>query len=268
MNYGIDFKGGLLLEVQAEKPVDMRELREKLSRFGTDLQPVGNDGTEVVIKALGGGESEQEQMKTVREIRAELGDSFMVRRTEMVGPRVGAELIHNSILAVTIASVAIALYIWLRFEWQFAFGVLLSLVHDVLITVGLFSLFDLPFDMTVVAGIMMLAGYSTNDTIVCYDRIRENLYKFRKMPIPEMINKTTNDMLPRTILTSVTTFLALGTMLFIGGEALQGFAIVMVWGTVVGTYSTIYVAMPLLMYLNVRKTLESKSAAVSPYENA
>ena len=267
LNYGIDFKGGILMEVQSEQPVDMKIIREKLAGLNVDLQPVGEDGTEVLITALGQGTTEQEQMKIVKVIRDELGDEFSVRRTEMVGPRVGSELIRNSIIAVILGALVISIYIWMRFEWEFALGVMISIVHDILITLGLFSVCGLDFNMTIVAGLMMLAGYSTNDTIVSYDRMRENLHKYRKMPIPEMINKPANDMLPRTIMTGISTILALIVMLLIGGEALEGFAIAMLFGIIVGTYSSVYVAMPLLMYLDVRKTMENSKAPVSPYDH-
>lgn len=267
LNYGIDFKGGILMEVQSEQPVDMKIIREKLAGLNVDLQPVGEDGTEVLITALGQGTMEQEQMKIVKVIRDELGNEFSVRRTEMVGPRVGSELIRNSIIAVILGTLVISIYIWMRFEWEFALGVMISIVHDILITLGLFSVCGLDFNMTIVAGLMMLAGYSTNDTIVSYDRMRENLHKYRKMPIPEMINKTANDMLPRTIMTGISTILALIVMLLIGGEALEGFAIAMLFGIIVGTYSSVYVAMPLLMYLDVRKTMENSKAPVSPYDH-
>ena len=267
LNYGIDFKGGILMEVQSEQPVDMKIIRGKLAGLNVDLQPVGEDGTEVLITALGQGTTEQEQMKIVKVIRDELDDEFSVRRTEMVGPRVGSELIRNSIIAVILGALVISIYIWMRFEWEFALGVMISIVHDILITLGLFSVCGLDFNMTIVAGLMMLAGYSTNDTIVSYDRMRENLHKYRKMPIPEMINKTANDMLPRTIMTGISTILALIVMLLIGGEALEGFAIAMLFGIIVGTYSSVYVAMPLLMYLDVRKTMENSRAPVSPYDH-
>lgn len=267
LNYGIDFKGGVLMEVQSEQPVDMKIVREKLAGLNVDLQPIGENGTEVLITALGQGTTEQEQMNIVKVVRAELGDEFSVRRTEMVGPRVGSELIRNSIIAVILGALVISIYIWMRFEWEFALGVMISIIHDILITVGLFSVCGLDFNMTIVAGLMMLAGYSTNDTIVSYDRMRENLHKYRKMPIPEMINKTANDMLPRTIMTGISTILALIVMLLIGGEALEGFAIAMLFGIVVGTYSSVYVAMPLLMYLDVRKTMENSKAPVSPYDH-
>ncbi|CCZ23088.1 protein translocase subunit SecF [Acetobacter sp. CAG:977] len=267
LNYGIDFKGGILMEVQSEQSVDMKIIREKLAGLNVDLQPVGEDGTEVLITALGQGTTEQEQMKIVKVIRDELGNEFSVRRTEMVGPRVGSELIRNSIIAVILGALVISIYIWMRFEWEFALGVMISIVHDILITLGLFSVCGLDFNMTIVAGLMMLAGYSTNDTIVSYDRMRENLHKYRKMPIPEMINKTANDMLPRTIMTGISTILALIVMLLIGGEALEGFAIAMLFGIIVGTYSSVYVAMPLLMYLDVRKTMENSKAPVSPYDH-
>lgn len=267
LNFGIDFRGGVLMEVQADEPVDMKQMREKLADLNVDMQPLGVNGTEVLITALGRGDSEAEQMKIANVIRQELGDGYTFRRIEMVGPRVGAELIRNCIWAVILAAVAITVYIWARFEWQFALGTMVGIVHDILIAVGLFSWFQLDFNMTIVAGLMTLAGYSVNDTIVSYDRMRENLRKYRKMPIPEMINKTANEMLPRTLLTGISTLLVLGVMLFIGGEVLQGFALVMTWGIIIGTYSSVYVAMPMLMYLDVRKTMEGHSKSVSPYEN-
>ena len=267
MNFGIDFKGGVLMEVQAEDKIDIKEMRDKLSALNVDLQPVGDKGTEVLITALGRGDNEQEQMKIANVIRQELGDDFTFRRIEMVGPRVGAELIHNCILAVILAGVMITIYVWTRFEWEFALGTMLSLIHDIIIAVGLFSVFQLDFDMTIIAGLMTLAGFSVNDTIVSYDRMRENLHKYRKMPIDEMINKTTNEMLPRTLLTGMSTIIMLTIMLFIGGPVLQGFALMMLWGILVGTYSSIYVAMPVLMYLDIRKTMENRDKNVNPFEN-
>lgn len=267
LNFGIDFKGGVLMEIQAEQPIDMKKMRENLAKLNVDLQPLGNEGTEVLVTALGRGDSEQEQMKIANVIREELGEGYTFRRIEMVGPRVGAELIHNCILALCLAGLAITIYVWSRFEWEFALGVMIGIVHDILIALGLFSVFQLDFNMTIVAGLMTLAGYSVNDTIVSYDRMRENLRKYRKMPIPEMINKTANEMLPRTLLTGMSTIMVLAVMLFIGGEALQGFALVMLWGMLIGTYSSVYVAMPLLMYLDVRKTMESRKS-VNPFETA
>ncbi len=266
MNFGIDFKGGVLMEVQALEPINMKELRANLSALNVDLQPVGKEGTEVLIMALGRGDNEQEQMEIANVIREKIGEDYAFRRIEMVGPRVGAELIHNCILAVVLASFMIAIYVWSRFEWQFALGTLLSMSHDILIAVGLFSLFQIDFDMTIVAGLMTLAGFSVNDTIVSYDRMRENLQKYRKMPIDEMINKTTNEMLPRTILTGISTMIMLTVMLFLGGAVLQGFALIMLWGIVIGTYSSVYVAMPILMYLNIRETLENKNKNINPFE--
>lgn len=266
MNFGIDFKGGVLMEVQSEQKIDMKNMRAKLSELGVDLQPVGENGTEVLITALGRGDNEQEQMKVTKEIREELGDDYVIRRVEMVGPRVGAELIRNCVWAVILAGVMITVYVWTRFEWEFALGTMLSLIHDIIIAVGLFSVFQLDFDMTIIAGLMTLAGFSVNDTIVSYDRMRENLHKYRKMPIDEMINKTTNEMLPRTLLTGMSTIIMLVVMLFMGGSVLQGFALIMLWGIVVGTYSSIYVAMPVLLYLDIRKTMENKNKNVNPFE--
>lgn len=268
MNLGIDFKGGVLMEVQAEQKIDMKDLRAKLDDLGVDLQPVGEQGTEALITALGRGDNEKEQMKISTVIRDRLGDEYTVRRVEMVGPRVGAELIRNCIWAVILAGLMITAYVWTRFEWEFALGTMLSLVHDIIIAVGLFSVFQLDFDMTIIAGLMTLAGFSVNDTIVSYDRMRENLRKYRKMPIDEMINKTTNEMLPRTLLTGMSTIIMLVVMLFMGGSVLQGFALIMLWGIIVGTYSSIYVAMPVLMYLDIRKTMESHNENVNPFSNS
>ena len=164
MNFGIDFKGGVLMEVQSEQKIDMKNMRAKLSELGVDLQPVGENGTEVLITALGRGDNEQEQMKVTKEIREELGDDYVIRRVEMVGPRVGAELIRNCVWAVILAGVMITVYVWTRFEWEFALGTMLSLIHDIIIAVGLFSVFQLDFDMTIIAGLMTLAGFSVNDT--------------------------------------------------------------------------------------------------------
>lgn len=266
LNLGIDFRGGVLMEVQTDKIIDMKEMRSKLEHLNVDLQPVGENGTEVLITALGKGSNEQEQMKVTKEIRSILGDEYSFRRIEMVGPRVGDELIHNCILAVILAGIVITVYVWTRFEWEFALGTMLSLIHDIIIAVGLFSVFQLDFDMTIIAGIMTLAGFSVNDTIVSYDRMRENLSKYRKMPIEEMINKTTNEMLPRTLLTGMSTIIMLAIMLFLGGSVLQGFALMMLWGILVGTYSSIYIAMPILLYLDVRKTMESHEV-VNPFGN-
>ena len=265
LNFGIDFKGGVLMEIQSENVVDMKEMRTRLAALKVDLQPLGNEGKEVLITALGRGDNEQEQMKIANVIRQELGDEYSFKRIEMVGPRVGKELIDNCILALVLAGIAITVYVWSRFEWEFALGVMTGIVHDVVIALGLFSAFQLDFTMTIVAGLMTLAGYSVNDTIVSYDRMRENLHKFRRMPIDEMINKTANEMLPRTLLTGISTILVLVVMLFVGGKALQGFSLVMLWGMIIGTYSSVYVAMPLLMYLDVRKTMESRKS-VNPFE--
>ncbi|MCQ2965307.1 MAG: protein translocase subunit SecF [Alphaproteobacteria bacterium] len=266
LNLGIDFRGGVLMEVQADKTIDMKELRSKLEHLNVDLQPVGENGTEVLITALGKGSNEQEQMKVTKDVRSILGEEYSFRRVEMVGPRVGEELIHNCVLAVILAGVMITVYVWTRFEWEFALGTMLSLIHDIIIAVGLFSVFQLDFDMTIIAGIMTLAGFSVNDTIVSYDRMRENLSKYRKMPIEEMINKTTNEMLPRTLLTGMSTIIMLVIMLFLGGSVLQGFALMMLWGILVGTYSSIYIAMPVLLYLDIRKTMESHEV-VNPFGN-
>ena len=207
-------------------------------------------------------------MAAVNKIKQVLGsENYEFRRVELVGPQVGDELKKAGVIASVIAILAISLYIWFRFEWQFALGALIGLVHDILTTVGLLSLFGMDFSLTTVAAILTLAGYSVNDTVVTYDRIRENLRKYRKMPQEELLNKSINDIFSRTILTGLTTFLAASALLAFGGDTLRSFSFTIVWGVVVGTYSSIYVSAVMLNLFDLRATQEAKEQVINPFGN-
>ena len=197
---------------------------------------------------------EKAQLLAVEKAKQALGNEVDYRRTEFVGPKVGGELIEAGITAVLLALGAMLVYIWFRFEWQFGVGAVVALLHDVLLTIGVFALLGLEFNLSTVAAILTIAGYSINDTVVVYDRVRENLRKYKQMPLTELLNLSINGTLSRTLLTSVTTLLALGALYFFGGEVLAGFSFAMIWGVLVGTYSSIFIAVPLLVYMNLRRT--------------
>ena len=270
-NYGIDFSGGILMEVGSSRPVNLEDIRAKVNQVDLDdvnLQTVGETGTEFMIRAQAKELSEKEQMAAVNKIKQVLGtDEFEFRRVELVGPQVGDELKKAGVIASVIAILAISLYIWFRFEWQFALGALAGLVHDVLVTSGLLSLFDMDFSLTTVAAILTLAGYSVNDKVVTYDRIRENLRIFKKMPQLELLNKSINDIFSRTILTGLTTFLAALALFAFGGDTLRSFSFTIVAGVVVGTYSSIYVSAVLLNLFDLRATQEAKEQVINPFGN-
>ena len=267
-NYGIDFSGGILIELKADEKINVEAMREQLSHVDLDdvnIQTIGEIGDEVMIRAQAKGLDEKEQMAAVNEIKSTLGSDYEYRRVELVGPQVGDELKKDGIIASIIAILAITAYIWVRFEWQFAFGACLGLVHDVVITVGLLSLFDMDFSLTTVAAILTLAGYSVNDTVVTYDRIRENLRKYKKMPQYDLLNKSINDIFSRTILTGLTTLLASISLLIWGGDVLRSFSFTLVWGILIGTYSSIYVSAVILNFFDLRKQPDEK--VINPFGN-
>lgn len=254
-NFGIDFSGGVLMEIKADKPINVENIRSKLSVLNLDelnLQTIGETGDELMIRAQAENADEAAQRKAVVDIKNILGNSYEYRRVENVGPQVGDELKTAGIVASVLAMVAIALYIWIRFEWQFALGALLGLFHDIIITVGLLSYFRFDFSLTTVAAILTLVGYSINDTVVTYDRIRENLKKYKKMPQLELLNKSINDIFSRTILTGVTTLIAVIPLYIWGGEALESFAFTILAGLIVGTYSSIYICTAFLNLFDLR----------------
>ncbi len=268
-NYGIDFSGGILIEVKSEQVFNLNDMRKKLSNLKigeVSLQTIGNDGKEVMIRAQAKNLDEKQQMQAVGEIKQILGQEIEYRRVELVGPQVGSELKKAGLIASIIAVLAISLYIWFRFEWQFALGAMLGLVHDIVVTLALLSLFAIDFNLTTIAAILTLAGYSVNDTVVTYDRVREYVKKYKGMEQTKMLNKSINDIFSRTLLTSITTLLAALALLIFGGEALYSFSFVIVWGVVIGTYSSIYVAVAILNKFDLYKSVEERE--LSAFEKA
>lgn len=257
LNFGIDFKGGTLIEASAEDPVDIGALRDRLNTMAlgeVQIQEFGKD-TDVLIRiaeAEGAIDASQD-LTAVQVVRDELAQDFDIRRVEIVGPQVSAELIQTGILAVVVAISSMLIYIWFRFEWQFSVGAVLALVHDVVLTIGIFSLLQLDFNLSILAAILTIVGYSMNDTVVVYDRVRENLRKYKKMGLNELLDIAINETLSRTVMTSVTTLLALLALYGLGGEVIRGFTFAMIWGVIVGTYSSIFIASPLLMWLGVKR---------------
>ncbi|CCG40812.1 protein translocase subunit SecF [Magnetospirillum molischianum] len=255
-NFGIDFAGGILIEAQAvEGKADLHTMRTSLATLNlgeVSLQEFGTTGRDVMIRIQRQDGGEKAQMDALGKVKDSLGTGYTYRRVEIVGPKVGDELVRDGILAVVLSLAAIAVYVWFRFEWQFGVGALVSTFHDVITTFGLFALTGLEFNLTTVAAILTIAGYSVNDTVVEYDRVRENLRKYKTMPIYDLLNLSVNETLARTILTVTTVFVTVLALLFFGGEVLRGFAIAMLWGLIIGTYSSIYVAMPMLIYFNLR----------------
>jgi len=262
LNYGIDFKGGTLIEVRVTSGLaDLADMRKKLDALHlgeASLQGFGPP-TDVLIRLprQPGGDAAQEQV--VRLVREALGSGIEYRRTEVVGPSVGSELIRAGVIATVLALFAIAAYIWFRFEWQFGVGGMVSTLHDVVTTVGLFALLQLEFNLTTLAAILTIAGYSVNDTVVIYDRVREALRKYPRMAFRDLINLALNETLSRTILTVSTVALAVLSLLFLGGQVLRGFSIAMLWGIVIGTYSSLFIAAPILYYVRPHRSAITRS---------
>ena len=267
-NYGIDFSGGILIEVESPSVVDMEDMRKQLADVKLDdlnLQTIGDSGREFMIRAQAESLDEKAQMAAVNEIKRVLGNDYEYKRVELVGPQVGSELKRAGLLASVGAILAISLYIWIRFEWQFALGAMIGLFHDLIVTAGLLSFFQLDFSLTTVAALLTLAGYSVNDTVVTYDRIRENLQKFKRMPQTDLLNKSINDILSRTILTGLTTLFAAAALFIWGGDALRSFSFTIVWGIIIGTYSSIYVCGTFLNLFDLRAAQDEKS--INPFGN-
>ena len=268
-NFGIDFSGGILMEIKAPTVINADEMRETLSKLDIDdlnLQTIGEDGTEMVIRAQAKELDEKAQMAVVNEIKSTLGTDYEYRRIDLVGPQVGSELKIDGVIASVVAILAITVYIWFRFEWQFALGAIIGLVHDILITVGMLSLLGMDFSLTTVAAVLTLAGYSVNDTVVTYDRIRENLRKFKKMGQHDLLNKSINDILSRTFLTGLTTLFAALALLIWGGDTLASFAFTIFFGVIIGTYSSIYVSTTFLSLFDLRASQEDTN--INPFGNA
>tara|TARA_B100000401_G_scaffold295416_1_gene202535 strand:- start:186 stop:1067 length:882 start_codon:yes stop_codon:yes gene_type:complete len=257
LNFGIDFKGGTLIELRTnDKNINVSSLRDTLNSMNLgdiNVKKFGNE-SDFLIKIEN---TDKDTIKLFKENLTELsGTSFNFRRVENVGPKVSTELLRSGIIAIGLSLAAMLFYIWIRFEWQFSLGAILALFHDVLVTLGLFSLFSLEINLSIVAAVLTIVGYSMNDTVVIYDRVRENLKKFSDIKIFELTNISINETLSRTIITSATTLLALISIYLFGGEILKGFSLAMIMGVTFGTYSSIYIANPILVKLRVsQKTI-------------
>ena len=255
LNLGVDFRGGVLIEVRTQGPADLASLRSRLSGLGlgeVTLQEFGAE-TDVLINVQRQEGDEAAQIKAINAIKEELGDTVAeYRRTEFVGPKVGEELKIAGALATGLALLGIAVYIWFRFEWQFAVAALTALIHDVIATVGFFALTQIEFNLATLAAVLTIAGYSINDTVVIFDRVRETLRKYKKLPMLDLLNLALNATISRTVLTSVTTLLALTALAVFGGEVIRGFSLGLIWGILIGTYSSVGLAVPLLSFMNLR----------------
>jgi len=255
INYGIDFLGGYIFEVRLKEKPDVHQLREKLGNLGfgeVAIQTFGDD-QDVLIRLERKEESDDAQQKVLSTVKSALGADVEYRRVETIGPKVGNDLVKNGIKAVAFALLAMLLYIALRFEWQFAVCAIIALIHDSIAILGLFTVFGLEFKETAIIAILITAGYSINDTIVIFDRIRENIRKFKKMPMNELINKSVNETLSRTMLTASTTLLAVLALYFFGGNVISEFSLPILIGIIIGSFSSICLAAPLLTYLNVKR---------------
>ena len=255
LNLGIDFKGGTVIEMQFDKKYSSTNIREALiqQELGdVKVKEFGNNQTFLAIFEKKSGKSDFiPNVKT--QLEKSLTENINFRRVEMVGPKISKELTKSGIYAVLIALILMLFYIWLRFEWQFSLGSILALLHDVMLTLGAFSIIGFEFNLSIIAAILTIVGYSMNDTVVIYDRIRENLKKDDKSDLLDLINISVNETLPRTLKTSITTLLALIAIYFFGGEILRGFSFALIWGVIVGTYSSIFIAAPLILIFNVKR---------------
>ena len=259
LNYGVDFKGGTLIELRSnDKSINITSLRQSFNKMNLgdfNVKKFGNEN-DFLIKIEKKDTSANAIEIIKKDLTLSIGDSFNFRRVENVGPKVSAELLKSGVIAIALSLAAMLFYIWIRFEWQFSLGAILALFHDVIITLGLFSLFNLEINLSIVAAVLTIVGYSMNDTVVIYDRVRENLRKFSDIKIYELTNISINETLSRTIITSATTLLALVSIYLFGGEILKGFSLAMIMGVVFGTYSSIYIANPILVKLRVsQKTI-------------
>ncbi len=261
LNYGIDFKGGIMMEVSAEQKPDIAAMREKLGDLGLGeiaLQEFGQENHILIrVQQQDGGEAAQQA--AVNAVKQSLGAEYEYRRVEFVGPKVGQELVRNSTIAVLLSMAGIMVYIWFRFEWQYGVNALIAAIFDVVTTLGLYSLLDLEFNLTSIAALLTLAGYSINDKVVVYDRIRENLRKYKKMGLEELMNLSVNQTLARSVMTTVTVFLAVIALLFFGGEVIRGFNIAMTWGILIAMFSSVYVAAPLILWMMPERSAISDS---------
>ena len=266
LNYGIDFKGGTLIELRSNniEAASIRDILKDMDLGDVNVKKFGKEG-DFLVKV----EQKGNNNKLIPEIKKNLSESLNsevnFRRVDNVGPKVSAELLQSGIIAISLSLAAMLFYIWIRFEWQFSIGSIIALFHDVTITLGIFSLLSLEINLSIIAAVLTIVGYSMNDTVVIYDRIRENLGKYHKLDISNIANLSINETLSRTIITSVTTLLALFSIFILGGEILRGFSFAMILGVLIGTYSSIFVASPILKFFKVSyKTLEKEEEKIVP----
>ncbi len=268
LNYGIDFKGGTLIELRTDTNVEASSIRLNLNKMNLgdiNVKKFGKEG-DYLIKVEQKNTNNNNLIPQIKDQLVKgLNSDVNFRRVENVGPKVSAELLESSIIAISLALFAMLFYIWIRFEWQFSVGSIVALFHDVIITLGIFSALSLEINLSIIAAVLTIVGYSMNDTVVIYDRIRENLNKFNKISISEISNLSINETLARTIITSVTTLLALTSIYILGGEILKGFSFAMILGVFIGTYSSIFVASPILKFFKVSyKTIEKEDEKILP----
>ncbi|KRQ03413.1 protein translocase subunit SecF [Bradyrhizobium manausense] len=268
LNFGIDFRGGTLMEVRAKSgTADLAQMRTTLGSLGlgeVQLQQFGG-AADVLLRVAEQPGGDKAQQEAVDKVRAALGDSVEYRRVEVVGPRVSGELLGWGMAGLMLAIIAILVYLWFRFEWQFALGAMIANVHDIVLTIGFMSISQVDFDLTSIAALLTILGYSLNDTVVIYDRIREMLRRYKKMPMPQLLNESINSTLSRSIITHLTVTLALLALLLFGGHAIHSFTAVMMFGVVlVGTYTSIFIAAPILIYLGVGEHREDAREEAAP----
>ena len=269
LNYGIDFKGGTLIELRTDsKNVNISEIRSSLNSMNlgdVNVKEFGKEGDYLIKVEQKTGNNNELIPKIKKTLINNLNAEINFRRVENVGPKVSSELLQSGIIAISLSLIAMLFYIWIRFEWQFSIGSIVALFHDVIITIGIFSILSLEINLSIIAAVLTIVGYSMNDTVVIYDRIRENLNKHTRLNISETSNLSINETLSRTIITSLTTLLALLSIYILGGEILRGFSFAMILGVLIGTYSSIFVAAPVLKFFKVSyKTLEKKEEKIVP----
>ncbi len=273
LNFGVDFKGGTTIRTESATPVDVGLFRQALEPLAlgdvtiTEVtDPSFRDDQHVAQVRIGAREGEEavtpEVMTEVEAALKAVDPAISFPSVESVGPKVSNELIWKAVLSVVLASAGIGAYVWMRFEWQFAVGTVAALIHDVVVTVGVFSLFQLKFDLSIVAALLTILGYSVNDTVVIFDRLRENLAKYKTMPLRDMMNLTANETLSRTVMTATTTLIALTALIIFGGDVIRGFVFAMLFGVFIGTYSTLYVAKNIVLFLGVDRGDKPKKKAV------
>jgi preprotein translocase subunit SecF len=264
LNFGIDFRGGTSIRTESQQPVDVAAYRDAVAALGLGDVAItevfdpsfGPDRNVAMIRIQAQDEIEAVTPETIAQVEAALRNlepNLFFASVESVGPKVSGELVQQAVLAITLALAAVLIYVWLRFEWQFSVGAVAALVHDIVLTIGIFSLFQIRFDLAIIAALLTIVGYSLNDTVVVFDRVRENLVKFKKRPLVEVLNLSINETLSRTVMTSGTTLIALIALYILGGDVIRGFVFAMIWGIIVGTYSSVFVASRLVLWLDVKR---------------